>query len=310
MGVDLAPFLSRNGLAAMQLARRLLALPVGDQLPRVRDMAVDLGCGNGTIQVALELLEQSGAITTRSRGHLGTFLEGADRAMLWELGGLGTLAVAMPLPYSRRYEGLASGLRCAVDQAGLPMSLSYMRGSLDRVAAVVEGRIDVAVTSGLAFDLIRSEAPIALLADLGTQTYVSEHGLVLADGHDETEPGLRVGVDRSSVDQVHLVAQLFAGRTDVSYVEVSYNQLDRAFADGEVEATVWNLDEIDQHLSAPVSVRPLADGLVDGSRNTNAVLVVREGTDRVPPALLAQVDLDLVRTVIQEVLHGRRIPSY
>lgn len=310
MGTDLAPFMSRNGLAAMQLARRLLGLPIGAQLPLVRDMAAELSYGNGTIQSGLELLEQSGAIATRSRGRLGTFLESADRAMLWELGGLGTLSVAMPLPYSRRYEGLASGLRCALDDLGVPLSLSYMRGSAERVAAVVEGRVDVAVVSGLAFDVLSVESPLVALADLGPRTYVSDHGLLLAEGRDRDQHGLRVAVDPASADQVQLVRQLFGGRDDVRYVETSYNQLDQAFQRGEVDATVWNLDEIDQHLTAAVTAEPLTTDPDGPTRSTHAVLAAREGTERVPAALVAAVDLDLVRAVTDDVLHGRRVPAY
>lgn len=304
----MAPFMSRNGLAAMQLARQILALPVGEQLPRARDMAADLGYGNGTVQAGLALLEQSGAIATTSRGRLGTFLDRADRAMLWDLGQMGSLSLAMPLPYSRRYEGLASGVRSAFDQLGVPLSLSYMRGSAARIASLVEGRVDVVVTSGLAVDLLSPDAPITEIADLGPGTYVSEHGIVLAEGHRPEDHGLRVAVDRSSADQVHLVEQVFGGRDDVTFVDTSYNLLDEGLNQGLVDATVWNLDEIDLHLSVPVTVHPLTQ-IADG-RNTHAVFVACEGTPRVPQAFFDDVDLDLVRTVLDDVLHARRMPSY
>lgn len=309
MGIDMTPFMSRNGLAAMQLARQLLGLPVGAQLPRARDMAAELGYGNGTIQAGLALLEQTGAIATTSRGRLGTFLDRADRAMLWDLGGMGSLSVAMPLPYSRRYEGLASGLRCAFDAIRIPLSLSYMRGSAERIATLVEGRVDIAVTSGLAFELVSDDAPVAELADLGPRTYVSDHGLVLAPGRSADDPGLRVAVDHSSADQTRLVEQEFGGRDDVTFVAISYNQLDEGFSQGLIDATVWNIDEIDQHLSVPVHVEPLAHS-AGSARNSHAVLVVREGSSRVPAAFFSDVDLDLVRTVLDDVLEARRVPSY
>lgn len=306
MPIDMSLFMSRNGLAAMQLARQILALPVGERLPRARDIAADLGYGNGTVQAALTLLEQAGAISTTSRGRLGTFLDSADRALLWDLGGLGSLSMAMPLPYSRRYEGLASGFRSAFEQYAIPFSLSYMRGSADRITALVEGRIDIAVTSGLAFDLCSEDLPITELADLGPRTYVGGHGIVLAHGKDRDAPGLRVAVDHSSADQARLVDSVFAGRDDVEFVETFYTQLDDEFTRGLIDATVWNLDEIDQHLTADVTV----DELPDTGRNTHAVLAVREHAGRVPPALFADLDLDLVHAVLADVLAGRRLPAY
>lgn len=307
----MTPFMSRNGLAAMQLARQFLALPIGEQLPRVRDMAVSLGCGNGTVQAGLALLEDVGAISTTARGRLGTFLDRADRAMLWDLGGMGSLTLAMPLPYSRRYEGLASGLRRAFDVVGIPFSLAYMRGSSERANALLEGRVDIAVMSGLAYDLCAEESPVSALADLGPRSYVADHGLVLAPGKSRDDVGLRVAVDRTSADQVRLVDDVFGERSDVVFVDTFYNQLDAGFTSGTIDATVWNLDEIDQHLSATVTVEPLAELTSKASaRNTHAVLVVREGSTRVPAAFFADVDLELVRTVLDDVLAARCLPSY
>lgn len=297
--------MSRNGLAAMQLSRQILALPVGAQLPRARDIAAELNCGNGTVQAGLQLLEQAGAIRTTSHGRLGTTLDVADRSLLWELGGMQTLTMSMPLPYSRRYEGLASGFLAAFKEAGIPFDLLYLRGSRGRLHTLVQGSIDIAVTSGLAFDLQRDEVPVQELVDLGPRTYVGGHGIVLALGKELSTPGLRVAVDHASADQTHLVESVFGGR-DVTFVETFYSQLDDEFAAGRIDATVWNVDEIDQHLHAAVTVQELPDT----ERNTHAVLAVREGTKRVPRALFDDLDLDLVRTVLDDVLAGRRFPAY
>lgn len=116
-------FLTRNAHAARQLAALLIrqgAHGAGARLPRVRDVAELLGVGNGTVQSALRLLEEAGAIKTVARGHLGTFLVGSDRAALWRLSGLGAVQAAMPLPHSRRFEGLATGLRAAFEEAAHP----------------------------------------------------------------------------------------------------------------------------------------------------------------------------------------------
>lgn len=298
--------MSRNGLAAMQLARQILALPVGEQLPRARDIAVELGVGNGTVQAGLQLLEQAGAISTTSHGRLGTTLDAADRALLWELGAMQTLTMSMPLPYSRRYEGLASGFLAAFTRLGIPFDLLYQRGSKGRLNALMQGSIDIAVTSGLALDLQRDEMPVIELADLGPATYVGAHGIVLAHGKDLTSPELRVAIDRSSVDQAYLVEKIFGELAGVSFVDTFYSQLDEQFASGRIDATVWNVDEIDQHLQTSLAVHELPP--VD--RSTHAVLAVSAGTKRVSSALFNDLALDLVHTVLDDVLAGRRFPAY
>ncbi|CAM5589502.1 GntR family transcriptional regulator OS=Streptomyces rimosus subsp. rimosus (strain ATCC /DSM 40260 / JCM 4667 / NRRL 2234) OX=1265868 GN=SRIM_029555 PE=4 SV=1 [Streptomyces rimosus subsp. rimosus] len=136
-------FLTRNGHAARRLAALLINQPTegeGARLPRVRDLAAELGVGNGTVQAALQLLEESGAMDTVARGHLGTFLVRADRAILWRLAGLGTVLAAMPLPHSRRREGLATGLRGAFEKTGAPFAITFMRGAATRVELCWTGR--------------------------------------------------------------------------------------------------------------------------------------------------------------------------
>lgn len=178
-------FLTRNGHAARQLAALLIrqgAHGAGARLPRVRDVAELLGVGNGTVQSALRLLEEAGAIKTVARGHLGTFLVGSDRAALWRLSGLGAVQAAMPLPHSRRFEGLATGLRAAFEEAGAPFALTFLRGAAARLAALAEGRAELAVLSRFAADRLTGRQPVELIADLGPGTYVGAHALVLRPG--------------------------------------------------------------------------------------------------------------------------------
>ncbi|ALC25970.1 hypothetical protein ABE83_01885 [Streptomyces sp. CFMR 7] len=78
-------------LAARQPTVLLLNHEPDTRLPRVRDHAEELGCGNGTVQAALQLLEEAGASTTTARGHLGTFLLHSDRTALRQPSGLATI---------------------------------------------------------------------------------------------------------------------------------------------------------------------------------------------------------------------------
>lgn len=185
-------FLTRNGHTARQVAALLLGQGTdgaGARLPRVRDLAERLGVGNGTVQAALRLLEEAGAITTVARGHLGTFLVGSDRAVLWRLSGLGTVLAAMPLPHSRRFEGLATGLRTAFEEAGAPFAITFLRGAAARVAAVAEGRAELAVLSRSAADRLTGQQAVELIADLGPATYAGGHGLLLRPGITLGSPG-------------------------------------------------------------------------------------------------------------------------
>ncbi|MFI1017355.1 GntR family transcriptional regulator YhfZ [Streptomyces sp. NPDC020965] len=305
-------FLTRNGLAARQLAVLLLNHEADTRLPRVRDFAEQLGCGNGTVQAALQLLEEAGAIETTARGHLGTFLVGSDRATLWRLSGLGTLLAAMPLPYSRRYEGLATGLRTAFEEAGAPFAITFMRGAGARTAALLDGKVDLVVLSRFAADRLIEEHPVQLIADFGPATYVGAHGLLLRKGASLHTPGLRVAVDHSSEDQRILAERAFAGRSDIEWVESSYMQLRDLLAQNRADATVWNLDEVEGLLGTSVDVLPLGDEVTRelALRNSSAALIGRTEGARALNAVREGLDLSRVTSLQTDVVRGVLMPSY
>ncbi|MGW7489765.1 GntR family transcriptional regulator YhfZ [Streptomyces sp. NPDC054786] len=313
--------LTRNGHAARQLAALLIrqgADGAGMRLPRVRDFAERLGVGNGTVQAALRLLEEAGAIKTVARGHLGTFLVGSDRAVLWRLSGLGTVPAAMPLPHSLRFEGLATGLRTAFEEAGAPFAITFLRGAAARVAALAEGRAELAVLSRFAADRLIGRQPVELIADLGPATYAGEHGLLLRPGVTLGSPGLRIAVDDASEDQRMLTERVFGHRPDVEWVPCSSLQPWEELAQGRADATVWNLDEVLGPVRgqpvAEMQVLPLGDELTRdlAVRHASAALIGRTG-EAGAGALAAvrdAVKLSTVTAVQGEVLRGERVPAY
>ncbi|MBO8195507.1 GntR family transcriptional regulator [Streptomyces oryzae] len=307
-------FLTRNGLAARQLALLLLEYEPETRLPRVRDFAEELGCGNGTVQAALRLLEEAGAIETAARGHLGTFLVRSDRAILWRLSGLGTLLAAMPLPYSRRYEGLATGLRAAFDDAGTPFAITFMRGAGSRATALLEGKADLVVLSRFAADRLIEEYPedLSLVVDLGPTTYVGAHGVLLREGGSLDEPGLRVAVDHASEDQRMLAERAFAERDDIEWVECSYMQLPDLLAQNEADATVWNLDEVQGRIDAGIDVLPLGDEITRdlSLRNSSAAVIGRAESVAALHAIRDAIDPERVIELQSAVVRGDRMPSY
>jgi hypothetical protein len=306
-------FLTRNGLAARQLAALLLGHEPDTRLPRVRDLAEQLKCGNGTVQAALRLLEESGAIETAARGHLGTFLVRSDRSVLWRLSGLGTLLAAMPLPYSRRYEGLATGLRAVFDEAGTPFAVTFMRGAGARTTALLEGKTDLVVLSRFAADRLieEHEGALSLVVDLGPATYVGAHGFLLREGASLQAEGLRIAVDHASEDQRMLAERAFAGR-DIEWVECSYMQLGELFAQDRIDVTVWNLDEVQGSHGMNVDVLPLDEEMTRdlSLRNSSAAVIGRAGSETVLNAVRDALDPARVTALQSEVLRGDRMPSY
>ncbi|GAB3473529.1 GntR family transcriptional regulator YhfZ [Nocardiopsis coralliicola] len=297
--------MTKAGAVAHRMAATLAASSVGDRMPTTQYLAERHCVGKGTVQAALALLEETGAVTVRSRGSRGTFIESLDHRLLWELSGSSAVPIAMPLPYSRRYEGLATGMHAAFDSVGVPCTLMFVRGSANRANAVRQERADFALMSRHA---AAGDSDMEIVRDFGPHTYVGAHGLVLAAGRDPDDPGLRLAVDPSSADQRALTELRFPDLPAERRIEVSYTQLGRYFAEGLVDATVWNLDEIESTIFAPVTTHPLEG--VDTDATSSAVLVARRDTEPAATAVQQALADGVLLETAAEVVAGTRIPTY
>ena len=237
-------FYSKNGLAAKKIAKILLQLEEGKKIPRVSDYTETLSIGRGTVQNALNLLEEMKAIQLEARGHLGTYLMWKDDDVLLEIAGVAPLTGSMPLPYSRKYEGLASGIVEAFESSGNKVNLIYMRGGMNRIEALRTKRCDYAVVSKLTADTTLSKYPnLKIMERLGLNSYVSSHKIFLANHQEiDVHDGMKIGVDRESLDQLQLTSLEFVSR-NVEYVDVNYMQLFDKLLANEIDATIWNVDD-------------------------------------------------------------------
>ena len=100
---------SKNGLSTRELARMFIPFQVGERIPTVTTINEQTKVARGTIQNAMKLLQSCGAITVAARGHLGSFLIKKDMQKLLQIAGINAIVGVMPLPYSKRYEGFATG---------------------------------------------------------------------------------------------------------------------------------------------------------------------------------------------------------
>ncbi len=200
MDTQIERIYTKNGRVAQQIAVQLLRLKKGEQLPRIDDFVRVFNAARGTIQGGLRLLEEMSAVRLESRGHLGTFLVDKDQSLLWKIADRGALVAAMPLPYSRRYEGLATGFVQIFEEMKLPFTIAYMRGADSRIEALRSRRIDFAIVSRWAAEkACRQYNDLSLQQFLGEKTYVEHHGVLFADRNKkQIEPGMRVGIDPSS----------------------------------------------------------------------------------------------------------------
>jgi hypothetical protein len=304
-------FLTKNGIAAAWLAREFLSLKAGDKIETIGEYAEVFDLGRGTIQTALKYLEDNGAILLDARGHLGTFIVKLDYKILWKLGGYSIISGVMPLPYSRRYEGLATGLYKVFEAENIPFNMAYLQGSERRIAALQNGKYDFAIMSMLAANHnIEAGKDIKVTVDFGPNTNVSSHCVIFSDpSRSQIEDGMKVALDSTSIDHCLLTKHECQSKK-VEYVGTAYNQIIFNLIHQKIDAAVWNLDEIqDRNLNLKYYPLQNQTGIPD-TDNTRAVLVVPKDKGTIQKIIQRFVDSEKVCQIQQAVLKNEILPEY
>lgn len=300
--------MKKSGQAISFVAGELLRLSPGDRVPALSQLEAAGGFSRGTLQNAINNLEKVGAVAMERHGHMGTFLTVKDTQLLLQCRGIQFLSGTMPLPYTRSYEGLSTGLfNTLSERAQLPVDIAYMRGSERRIQAVVNGRYDFAVTSLLAAkQAMEGGMAIELLRSFGPESYLKGQALVFWDPHATgLTAGMRVGVDDASLDQKELTLSLTRD-LPVELVHINYSQLITHLQRGEIDAAVWNLDNILEHYP-DLNYRKL--DFAQNDENT-AVLVVSSQRPTIRAVLDEYLDVDAILEQRRQVLACERYPNY
>lgn len=289
-----------------------MRLKEGDRIETLAYYAEQLDLGRGTVQSALRYLEEIGAIELEPRGHLGTYINKINYRKLWKISGVGSVTGAMPLPYSRRYEGLATGLYKAFEQADIPLNLAYMRGGYRRQEALEQGKYDFIIMSKLAADInITSGKDMEIAIDFGPYSYVKGHKVLFSSPEEqEIKDFMKIALDNSSIDHLILTQYECEGK-EVEYVELPYNQILRNLIDKKIDAAIWNIDEIeDRNLHIPYYDLKNPKALKLQEDGTKAVLVVKKSDWGLGDILRRIIDKNYVLGIQVKVLKGEMLPSY
>ncbi|MDA1477121.1 GntR family transcriptional regulator YhfZ [Bacillus changyiensis] len=300
-------FYSKNGLAAKNIAKELMKVEVGEKIPRISDYCSKLSIGRGTVQSAFNLLDDMKAIKLEARGHLGTYLISKDNHLLLEIAGIAPLIGSMPLPYSRKYEGLATGIVEQFESAGKTVHLIYMRGGMNRIEAVRTKRSDFAIVSKMTADHMIAEYPnLKIFKKFGTGSYVAVHKVFLAQSSGAVN---RVGVDLESLDQKQLTFAEFENK-DVEYIHVNYMQLFDMLHSKQIDAAVWNADDkrMSETFTAVEFSLPKAKKISQDT--TEAVIVIDGDREQELADKWDSVEIESILDIQKSVEKGEKIPRY
>ena len=301
--------INKMGQAVRGVAREVCSVAPGSRIPTVSELEERCGASRGNVQKALSFLKESGAVALEAHGQSGTILTSIDYLALAGACGVTSITGSMPLPYTSRYEGLATALFTLLGSRDLRSYITFQRGSGPRVQMLLEGMTDYCVMSRLAYeDIVRRGAPIVEALALGPLSYVGRHVLISRDSGRTDWKGARVGIDESSVDQCTLTRNYFS-QTEVEYVPVQYIHIVEEIESGELDAGIWNEDDV--HLRASgLTFRPIGTAGEADEKNTRASLVVRKDDALTRHLLSSLIDPESVLDVQSKVMSGQLPARY
>lgn len=294
----------------VRLAEYLIQVKEGSRLPSVRKLAATTHMSVGSVSIALNDLQDMGAVRIQKRGHLGSIVEEISLNKLWNVIEPGPLVIAMTLPMHLKFEGLATGLKMAFEKAGIDAYMIFIRGSLTRLKALRENRCHVTVMSGLAAAEYTGKGhKIALTLPPGS--WISGYRVFYRDLLPNPGKPLRVGIDRDSFDHRRISELEFEGQ-NVEYHWESFVKFYRLLRNGDVDAIVWTIDQGDAFLGTNIGERPLSERTMDriGEKSISATLITRTENESMCALLKAIIQPDEIVDIQNKVVGGEMVPEY
>lgn len=291
-----------NKTVVQKLGMDLISRKVGENLPTVSQYISILGASAGSISNSMSVLLDSGAISVQPRGRLGTVLLGINYSRLYKSIIPSPILCAMPLPYTKRYEGLAMGMYKSMSKEQVPYHNLFMSGGKSRIEALVDGRCDVCVLSASAFKDANDSYDIDVAISLGVKSFLSTHALIHSSK--SVDDIKTIGVDIQSYDQLTLV-ESFASGKGLEVVQLPYSQILECIEGGIVDSTIWNMDVFgSQGLHLQYAPIPCHDDY------TSAVLVIRNRDSVTRVVLENMISKEFILDIQGRVVSKEIPPEY
>ncbi len=292
-----------------ELAAYFLGAEKGQRILSVRELSESLHMSVGAISIALNSLQDMGAVSIEKRGHMGSYLLDCSISKLFGISGRSPMVIAMSLPMHIRFEGLATSVKRILESSGIETYLIFIRGSRTRLKALHDNRCHAVLMSGLSAEGNENEEN-EIMHVLPPTTWLSGY-CVFYRKHPVPGRPLRVGVDLQSSDHTRLTTVEFSGQ-DAELRSVSYVHITQMLKNGDIDAVVWNMDHMEDLNDPEIAFRPLSEGTMKevGEKALSSALVGKKGDAAVRAVLQKLLDASLVMEIQAQVVEGKILAEY
>ena len=298
---------SKLSFVLNKIAMDFVAYSPCDKIETINNMSIKYQVGRGTVQNAIKILEDSGAISLDVHGQCGTELTRIDYGKLFEMTGINLVIGSMPLPHTARYEGLATGIYDAMNRGPVSFQLSFSSSSGRRIHALLNNRCDFVITSLLtARHQIDNGCEMDIVYTLGPRSYGDGHYLII-NKENINKDVLKIGIDRKSHDQLLMLSE-FVSDDRVELVELPYLHIMDKIREGTIDGTVWSKE-------SPVinEDKFIFQKLIRAEENiddTVAAVLIRKEDAGMRSYLLKYFDPEAILKIQHDVLEKKMLPEY
>ena len=296
--------INKVDIAIIAISRDLLCLEIGEKVKSVKEYSDSLGISVGSIQKAFDKLEDENVFVLEKKGVLGKILKSKNKNKLIFHSSLKSIVGVMPLPYSKRYEGLATAIKSAFENAGINFYFAYMQGSRIRLRMLKEKIYDFAIMSDLAYINFKTKE-IKKVLDFGNESYVSKHILITNNLKNEN---LRIGIDKNSEDQYFLSERYFKN-TNCEFVNINSDNILREILYNNIDQAIISMDDIEDKEIEKVNIIDLEDKEYLEKANV-ASIVINSNNKFIESLLLQVLNKHKIKEIQNKVVNKIMVPRY
>ncbi len=298
----------KSWLTTSIIARELIGAKTGDRIPTIQEYVTMVNASRGVVQKALQVLQDEGAVVLEKLGKRGTFIKAVNEAALFQLAGINFIIGTMPMPGTKSFSGLVSGITCCMQNCPVPLNFAYMMGAGNRVDALKRGAFDFVVLSkSAAIQHATADPELEVIATLSNCTYANPY-VFCSWGEDIVKPqdGMTIASDPKSTDQFRLTQQLLADTKNVKFITSAFVTSRALFLEHKIDCLVYPKDETLHSNGA--WFHPL-EAAKDHDLCVPAVLALRNNC-AVKRILLMYLENDKIARIQKQVINNEIEPQF
>lgn len=297
--------INKIDIAMTLIANDIIRTNELEKIKTVKEYSEEFKMSVGSIQKAIYNLQKLGYFSIKNRGNLGKYIEKKNQKKLIKFSIKKPILAVMPLPYTKRYQAIATSIKILLEKLDINVFFAYMPGSKIRLEFLKEGIYDFCLLSKLAH-INNSNKNIVNVLELGPNSFLSEHVLIYKKNVKISDKNIRIGLDSNSEDQQYLSLQYF--KNYKNFIEVSTNNIMLKLINNQIDAAIVSKDEIDDNLSKDLSLKNIN---IKGKELANiAVIVSKDDNIPVINALKSIINKKDLFEIQEKVLSGEIAPKY